>query len=113
MRATGTQPTVDEAEVFVDLVLSDDELVRAEFDALVAACWEAPCEPPTRRPCPSVGAWAERPSRRWSRRVGLPHGHVPRRRPHGRQRGPPPHRSICLNPCRHRGGEQTESRQRH
>jgi hypothetical protein len=90
MRAVSTQQTLDQTEVFVDLVFGDDELVRDEFDALIAACWEEPCEPPTRRPCPSVGAWAGRPPLRWPRRVGLWRDRVPRRRPHGRQRGPPP-----------------------
>ena len=91
MSATSTQHALDEAEAFVDLVLADDELVRAEFDALIADCWEEPCEPPTRLPSPSVGAWAERPPHRWPRRVGLRDSRIPRRRPHGRQRGPPPY----------------------
>ena len=87
------QRTVDEAEVFVDLVLGDDELVRAEFDALIAACWESPCEPPPAKLCPPGGAWAARlPSRR-PRRPGIQLGPVPLRRPHGRERGPPRHRS--------------------
>ena len=51
MKATGTQQTLDQAEVFVDLLLGDDDLMRAEFDALIAACWESPCEPARRRPC--------------------------------------------------------------
>jgi hypothetical protein len=93
MRATSTQHTLDETQVFTDLVLADDELVRAEFDALIAACWEAPCEPPTRPPGPSAGPWARRPPHRWSRRVGLRHIRVPLRRPHCRQRGPPRQRS--------------------
>ncbi|MEV0284798.1 hypothetical protein AB0H36_11860 [Kribbella sp. NPDC050820] len=93
MRASGTQHTLDDAEVFVDLVLGDDELVRAEFDALIAACWEAPCGPPTRRRSPSVGDWAERPPRRWPRRGGLWRGRVPSARPDARQRGPPPYHS--------------------
>jgi hypothetical protein len=67
MRATSTERTLDEADVFTDLVLADDELVREEFDALIAACWEAPCEPPTRMPGPAAGPWAWRPPRRWSR----------------------------------------------
>ncbi|TDW93942.1 hypothetical protein EV137_1240 [Kribbella pratensis] len=95
MRATSTERTLDEADVFTDLVLADDELVREEFDALIAACWEAPCEPPTRMPGPAAGPWAWRPPRRWPRRVGFRHSRVPRRRPHSRQRGPPRERSNC------------------
>ena len=91
MKATDTQQTLDQAEVFVDLVLGDDDLVRAEFDALIAACWESPCEPARRRPCPPVGAWADRPPPRWPRRPGIPLGPVPLRRPEGRARGPPQH----------------------
>jgi hypothetical protein len=37
---------------FLDLVLDDDELVRAEFDALIAATWESPCEPPQHKSGP-------------------------------------------------------------
>jgi hypothetical protein len=46
--------TVD--EVFLDLVTHDDDLVRAEFDALIAASWDAPPPPP-----PAVPAPADRP----------------------------------------------------
>jgi len=87
------QRTVDEAEVFIDLVLGDDELVRAEFDALIAACWESPCEPPSDKLCPPNGGWAAQPVSRWPRRPGIQLGPVPRRQPHGRERGPPRHRT--------------------
>jgi hypothetical protein len=83
------QQTLDQAEAFVDLVLGDDDLVRAEFDALIAACWESPCEPRTRRPCPPVGAWAARPPHRWPSRPDLRLGPGPARPPQGRERGPP------------------------
>lgn len=89
MRATGTQQTLHQDEVFVELVLGDDGLVRAEFDALIAACWESPCEPPRRRHCPPVGAWAPWPQPRLARAPGVPCNPVPPRRPDGRQRGPP------------------------
>jgi hypothetical protein len=39
-------------EAFTDLVSSDPDLVRAEFDALIGACWDEPPPPPT-RPVPS------------------------------------------------------------
>jgi hypothetical protein len=52
-------------EAFLDLTLADDELMRAEFDALISASWESPCEPPVDRPCPSGGGHPARlPSRR-------------------------------------------------
>ncbi|WP_350275078.1 hypothetical protein [Kribbella sp. HUAS MG21] len=81
--------TLDRTDAFVDLVFGDDELVRDEFDALIAACWDEPCEPPTRRPCPSVGPWAGRSPSKWPRRVGPRRDRAPRRRPDSRQRGPP------------------------
>lgn len=43
-------------EAFTDLVSSDPDLVQAEFDAIIEACWEkppAPPPPPT-RPAPSA-----------------------------------------------------------
>jgi hypothetical protein len=78
-----TQQIAD--EVFVDLVLGDDDWVRAEFDDLVAACWE----PPLDKPCPPVGGWDARPPPWWARQPGVPLGLVPPRRPDGRERGPP------------------------
>jgi hypothetical protein len=33
-------------DAFLDLVYHDDDLVRAEFDAIVAAAWPDPPEPP-------------------------------------------------------------------
>jgi hypothetical protein len=88
-----TQQTLDEAEVFLDLALADDELVRAEFDALIAACWESPCEPPRDKTSPPDRAWAARPPSRWPRRGGSPLGPGLARRPLGRGRGPPVRRS--------------------
>jgi hypothetical protein len=87
------QQTAGEAEVFVDLVLGDDDWVRAEFDALIAACWESPCEPPPDKLCPPAGAWAARPFSRWPRRPGMKLAAVSRQQPPGRERGPPRHRS--------------------
>jgi hypothetical protein len=83
---------------FLDLVLDDDELVRAEFDALIAATWESPCEPPQHKSGPPVGGWAAAPPpARWPRRPGLPIARTVRtRRPQGRQRGPP-HRWIGVS----------------
>jgi hypothetical protein len=88
-----TQQTLDEDEVFLDLALADDDLVRAEFDALIAACWESPCEPPRDKTSPPAGAWAPRPPSMWPRPPVGPLGPVPARRPLGRERGPPLRRS--------------------
>jgi hypothetical protein len=79
--------TVSLDEAFLDLVTADDDLVRAEFDALIAASWDAPPPPP-----PAVPAPADRPPG-WPaprgpepvRRAGRL---VPARRP-TRQRSPP------------------------
>jgi hypothetical protein len=78
---------VDEA--FLDLTLADDELMRAEFDALIAACWESPCEPPLDKPCPPGGGQPARPPSRRVRRGADALGPVLRRRADGRARGPP------------------------
>jgi hypothetical protein len=40
-------------DVFLDLVCQDDELVRDEFDALIAASWHTPPPPPPALPEPS------------------------------------------------------------
>jgi hypothetical protein len=91
MTAANEQQTIADAEVFVDLVLADDDLMRAEFDALMAACWESPSEPPRCKPSPPSGGWAGRPPHRWPpwhRSILI--GTVPARRPRSRQRGPPP-----------------------
>ncbi|MGY4771259.1 hypothetical protein ACXC9Q_30495 [Kribbella sp. CWNU-51] len=84
------QPLLDAAEVFVDLVLGDDEWMRAEFDALIADCWESPSEPPRGKLCPPAGGWAAGPPSRWPRRPGRPvRPTVSTSRPQGRGRGPP------------------------
>ncbi|MGZ0146032.1 hypothetical protein ACXJJ3_03075 [Kribbella sp. WER1] len=91
MTATIKQQTIAEAEVFVDVVLDDDDLMRAEFDALIAACWESPSEPSRRKPSPPIGGWAGRPPHWWPRRQrSALTGRIPVRRPQSRQRGPPP-----------------------
>ncbi|MFC9694991.1 hypothetical protein ACFTSF_40970 [Kribbella sp. NPDC056951] len=90
MTATNQQQTLVEAEVFFDLVLGDDDLLRAEFDALIAACWESPSEPPRRDPSPPGGGWARRPPHRWPPwDRSLLTERVPAQRPYSRERGPP------------------------
>ena len=41
----GLAPTVDEQ--FVRLIFSDEELLQAEFDAIIGAEWPPPVNPPT------------------------------------------------------------------
>ncbi|NIK58198.1 hypothetical protein [Kribbella shirazensis] len=84
-----TEQPIAEHEAFADLVLSDDDLVRAEFDDLIAACWESPYEPPPGKPSPPTRGREPRPplSRPRSSRIRL--DRWPLRRPLGRGRGPP------------------------
>lgn len=76
---------------FADVVYADQQLVDADFDALIAACYGKPPAPPPPAP-PRVPP-----------RPGIPHPPVPRPLPgpaattpapatgpeHGRQRSPP------------------------
>jgi hypothetical protein len=80
---------LEDTDAFLDLALGDDDFVRAEFDALIAACWDSPYEPPLDKTSPSAGGWAARRPLRWPRRPGIPLGLAPTRRPHRRERGPP------------------------
>ncbi len=52
---TGLSPEWDNGfdEAFTDLVCSDDDLVRAEFDALIRASWRPPVPPVP--PAPHAG----------------------------------------------------------
>ncbi|MFC6160162.1 hypothetical protein [Kribbella jiaozuonensis] len=80
-------------EAFLDLALADDELLRAEFDALIAASWESPSEPPLDKPCPPGGghsAWPRSRRARQGKRALRP---VLPKRTDGRARGPPRHRN--------------------
>ncbi|MEU4196234.1 hypothetical protein AB0E69_30305 [Kribbella sp. NPDC026611] len=86
---TALQQQTADVEVFVDLVLGDDELMRAEFDDLIADCWESPREPPSDRLCPPDGGWAAPRPARWPAQPVIRPGRVPHRRPRGRERGPP------------------------
>jgi hypothetical protein len=91
-RGEGNARTLDEE--FLELVCSDEELLRAEFEAIVAAGWpRTPARPPLRRPAgrpptPRGGPRRERPPDRLATR--------PRHPGVGgwaRQRSPPPPRS--------------------
>jgi len=75
-------------EVFVDLVCADDDLLRAEFEAIIEANWPAPPGSSARLP------WPDRPTPRGSRRRSVPTiAPSVRRAPAdgrgGRQRSPP------------------------
>ncbi|HEU5267664.1 MAG TPA: hypothetical protein VFU35_13235 [Jatrophihabitans sp.] len=80
-----------EDEQFLALICSDEQLLRAEFDAIIAAEW--PSRPP---PAPGRGAAAERPARAIrGRAVQRVPGLASRPRHPGiggwaRQRSPPP-----------------------
>ncbi|GGN95074.1 hypothetical protein GCM10010112_84980 [Actinoplanes lobatus] len=76
-------------DAFIDLVCQDDDLLRAEFDALVAASWHTPPGPPPpappRRPPPGA-AHSATPAIH----TGRPYtGGTPTRRQDRRQRAPP------------------------
>jgi len=74
-------------DTFVDLVCQDEELLRKEFDALIAASWSLPPPPPPATPDPAdrPPGWpaAPTPEPRPLARTVRP---VPRLR---RQRSPP------------------------
>lgn len=86
---SGAADTIEEQ--FLELVCSDVDLVRGEFEAIIAAEWPTPppVRPPLRRPAGGPGM--PRRGRRWSRRVG----HLPSRPQDpsigawSRQRSPP------------------------
>jgi len=77
-----------DVDAFWDVVYGDPELLRAQFDAIVAASWD---EPPT-RPQPPGRPGAHRPAAdRWRDPVlpGLSPSRPVRGRLGGRGRGPP------------------------
>ncbi|MEU4292793.1 hypothetical protein AB0E63_31605 [Kribbella sp. NPDC026596] len=77
----------DELDMFWDGVGDDPELLRAEFDDLIAACWDdSPPAPPSRprRPGPKP-----RPARPPGRTTACPDPHGPLHSLEARQRGPP------------------------
>lgn len=76
-------------EAFLGLVYGDEELVRAEFDALIAASWDPPPptppalpEPPDRPPGWPTPPLPDAPP--------LPDRPLPPRTRSSRQRAPPP-----------------------
>jgi len=74
-------------EAFADLVCDDVELLRAEFDAIVAAAWPDRPTPRPGRPCGGDGGRCRRAvACRWgvARPASAPATRVP-----GRERSPP------------------------
>jgi hypothetical protein len=49
-------------EAFTDLISGDEDLVRAEFDALIAASWQQPPPPPPAPPAPGPSGGSPRPA---------------------------------------------------
>jgi hypothetical protein len=85
MSTANVDRTIDDA--FLDLVSRDDDFVRAEFDALVAACWQDPAPPPPAPPRPHgrAPAWPAPPPPE----PPGPAPFVPPAPIRGRQRSPP------------------------
>jgi len=73
---------------FLDLVCQDEDLLRAEFDALIAASWHLPPPPPPAVPRPAGRPphWPPAPLPEPPRPARTPR-EAPRLR---RQRSPPP-----------------------
>ena len=68
--APASTGTIDDA--FLDIICHDEELLRAEFDALVAASWdEPPSPPPPAGPRPADNP-APRPTTRASTEQQVP-----------------------------------------
>jgi len=89
-------------DAFLAIVCADAELLRAEFDAIIDACWDPP-PPPTRstrpvRPPTGPGrptGWRQPSRARWPDRPG-DHGWVRQRSPPrgSCERGTPPTRNV-------------------
>jgi len=90
-----TPPVTDEA--FVDLVCSDDGLVRAAFEAIVAEEWPmAPSPPRPARAAGSAEPGRSRRSRPEPDGPGPVGSHRPIR-PVGRQRSPPGRKPVVIS----------------
>jgi hypothetical protein len=58
-------------EQFLDVVLGDEDLLRAEFDAIIADAWDDPPRAARRPPPPRRLARSEPGGLRYARRPGL------------------------------------------
>ena len=89
-------------EQFIDWLCADEDLLRAEFDAIIAAEWPGPPPAP-----PDRGTAAERGPRRTRHRAATRTAGLPSRPGHPdtgdrtRQRSPPPTASDNPRPERH------------
>ncbi len=81
----------DREEEFLHLICADEELLRAEFDAIIAAEWPTP---PPRRPAGRTRSERPRPDRRRQARFGdqrrTSRSEYPGVGGWGRPRSPPP-----------------------
>jgi hypothetical protein len=73
-------------DAFLEVVCGDDDWLRAEFDAIVAANWDPPDPVP---PGPARGPAGPRPRARSSWRSCRPTGRPPGANPPAHQRSPP------------------------
>ena len=98
-------------ERFLALVCADEELLRAEFDAIIASAWGQPTPPPRRRPTRRPGPPAPRRERRADGSAGgLPgRQHYPAGAGRSRQRAPPDPGGQ-VSPRRTRAQERTVGR---
>lgn len=95
---THPEPEVIERAVeerFCDLLCSDAELLRAEFDAIIAAEWPDPPPPETRRQPARRGPGPEHPGNRSANPLTRPDQYRPLGRDAWRrQRSPPAVNSL-------------------
>jgi hypothetical protein len=98
---------VDEVEErFLALVCADEELLRAEFDAIIASAWGQPTPPARPRPTRPPGPPAPRGEQRADGSAGELPGrqHYPAGERRSRQRAPPPGRQVSPRRTRAREG---------
>lgn len=57
-------PTTTDCDEFLDILCADEELLRAEFDAIVGASWDEP--PPPTPPEPPTPPWRAPSDRDWA-----------------------------------------------
>lgn len=84
-----TADAVAVREQFAELICADERLVRAEFDALIAATWDEPCVPGQRRHRTPPSAHRPSRARVWYRDDGRDTEADPELAPQARERSPP------------------------
>jgi hypothetical protein len=104
-RPDGRPRRTAEAEEFLGLVCSDAELLRAEFDAIIAAGWPSPppadpaCRTAVEPPAGGTPRWVARGDGRLGRPV------LPGTSWQARQRSPPA-RAVRKKPAERKGGDR-------